>query len=66
MEQVRDRPQMQDQLPYEASQHIIGPRLTYHETLDFLEGVESRRHHLWAELGLPAAMAMAVWGVLVD
>ena len=66
MARVRDRPQVPDQLPYKASQHKIGLRMTYHETLDFLEGVGSRRHHHWAEPGLPAPMVMAVWVVLVD
>ena len=36
------------------------------QTLDFLEEVGSRCHHLRAELGLPAPMAMAVWVHLVD
>jgi hypothetical protein len=63
---VRDRPQVYDQLPYEASQHKIGLRMTYHETIDLLEGVGSCRHHLWAELGLPVPMAMTVRVVLVD
>ena len=40
--------------------------MTYHETLDILEGVGPRRHHLWAELGLPVPMAMTVRVVLVD
>ena len=47
MARVRDCPQVQDQLPYELSQHKLGLRMTYHETLDLLEGVGSRRHHLW-------------------